>query len=120
MAMKLRPTPLEIPREATSEDENSVGAAEAATSEEPSPEEEKSPLVEPDLLSSSADVAFSSSYSTVCIAGRTFKVISIVTHLNICLYATCFWIQIGSLPVSMTLPSNDILLLNFFLMQTSL
>ena len=27
----------------------------------------------------------------------------LITHVNVCLYATCFWIQIGVLPVSMIL-----------------
>ena len=38
---------------------------------------------------------------TLRIAGRTFNSVILITHLNICLYATCFWIQIGALPVSM-------------------
>lgn len=32
--------------------------------------------------------------------GRVFNSVIVATHVNICLYATCFWIQIGVLPVS--------------------
>ena len=29
----------------------------------------------------------------------SFNKVVFVTHLNICLYSTCFWIQTGTLPV---------------------
>ncbi|ELU12622.1 hypothetical protein CAPTEDRAFT_166600 [Capitella teleta] len=97
--MKLRPLPLDLPKEGDngSDDDNSVTQENAATSDENS-EGDKSPpakVTEP-LLSPKDD--FSVSFRTVRIGGRSFKVTSIITHLNICLYATCFWIQIGALP----------------------
>ena len=41
-----------------------------------------------------------SNMHTVTIAGRTFNKVVMMTHFNIFLYAACFWIQAGVLPVS--------------------
>ncbi|KAK3087813.1 hypothetical protein FSP39_010977 [Pinctada imbricata] len=35
---------------------------------------------------------------TIHIAGRQFNLVILMTHLNIFMYATCFWIQTGTLP----------------------
>ena len=37
----------------------------------------------------------------VTIWGRTFNSVMLMVHFNIFLYAMCFWIQTGTLPVSM-------------------
>lgn len=52
------------------------------------------------------DQAQTGSIHDIKIAGRTFNKVILVTHLNIFLYSTCFWIQIGTLPVSIFLHVN--------------
>ena len=53
-----------------------------------------------DTMSKPKDEESGRGSETVTIAGRTFNYVILTTHVNIFLYATCFWIQTGALPVS--------------------
>lgn len=107
--MKLRPQPLDLPKDQSTEDEV---ASQEITHEGSSEQGTTDEVASPSLTTSPNGL--NNVYETVCIAGRTFKVVSLITHLNICLYATCFWIQIGALPVSGLFPPN--LLIGLFLL----
>lgn len=54
-------------------------------------------------------------HSNVRFLGWTFNKVILITHVNIFLYSTCFWIQTGTLPVSKCLVHIQIVCSTFSL-----
>ena len=54
------------------------------------------------IMGHSQAVTLITDLPTIKVLGRTFSRTSVLVHFNIVLYAACFWIQIGVLPVSST------------------
>lgn len=54
----------------------------------------------PETSEKNTSVPHLTSSSDIAIGKWKFNKVILSTHFNIFLYATCFWIQIGTLPVS--------------------
>lgn len=91
--MKLRPglSALEPEKKTSKEEEDSQNGDSTSSEGEAVVEE---------TVTTNNGVTSPNSLPSVRIWGRAYNLVILITHLNICLYATCFWIQIGALPVS--------------------